>query len=139
MFDCIILGDSIAVGTQQFRPECIVYASTGVTSHRWNEKFKTRKLDSETVVISLGTNDNKHVKTDKELLELRAKIKAARVFWILPYGNTKAHEVDIQVIQIIVKDIAAQYGDVILPISKVRADKIHPTYAGYKHLAERTK
>ena len=139
MIDCIVLGDSIAVGTHQYRHECVAYARGGINTKQWNDKFGDRNLTAGTVIISLGSNDHKYVKTDKELLAMRAKIKASKVFWILPHGNLKAGGVDIEVIQIIVKDIAAQYGDVVLPITRIQTDNIHPSTAGYKNIAERTR
>ena len=139
MIDCIVLGDSIAVGTHQYRYECVAYARGGINTKQWNDKFGDRNLTAGTVIISLGSNDHKYVKTDKELLAMRAKIKASKVFWILPHGNLKAGGVDIEVIQIIVKDIAAQYGDVVLPITRIQTDNIHPSTAGYKNIAERTR
>lgn len=139
MIDCIVLGDSIAVGTQMQRPECVAYARGGINTKQWNDKFSNRNLTAGTVIISLGSNDHKYVKTDKELLAMRAKVKSSKVFWILPHGNLKAGGVDIEVIQIIVKDIAAQYGDVVLPITRIQTDNIHPSTAGYKNIAERTR
>lgn len=139
MIDCIVLGDSIAVGTQMHRPECIAYAHSGINTKQWNVKFSDRNLTAGTVIISLGTNDHKHVKTDKELLTMRSRVKSSRVFWILPHDNLKAGGVDIETIQTIVKDIANQYGDTVLPITRVQKDNIHPSTAGYKELAQKTK
>ncbi len=139
MIECIVLGDSIAVGTQMQRPECVAYARGGINTKQWNDKFSDRNLTANTVIISLGTNDHRYVKTDKELLAMRAKVKASTVFWILPHDNLKGNGFDIEVIQIIVKDIAARYGDVILPITRISKDNIHPSTAGYKELAAKTK
>jgi hypothetical protein len=54
MIDCMIIGDSIAVGTSMARKEC----------------------------VSLGANDHKGVKTEAELRKMRSTVKADRVFWI---------------------------------------------------------
>jgi hypothetical protein len=35
--------------------------------------------------------------------------------------------------------IAKDYGDMVLPIPNLQADKVHPSWAGYKKLAEQTK
>jgi lysophospholipase L1-like esterase len=53
------------------------------------------------------------------------------VYWILP-----AIKPDIQAI---VKKVAAQHGDTVLPITRLQADGVHPSWAGYKKLAEETK
>jgi lysophospholipase L1-like esterase len=92
------------------------------------------------VIISLGSNDHKGVRTRAELQRLREKVgTTARVFWILPHGNLPAGGVPIQQIQQFVKDIAAEYSDIVLPITRVSKDNIHPTGAGYRQLAEKTK
>ena len=139
MIDCLILGDSIAVGTHTQRPECVAYAKGGINSWQWHKMFSKNDLTANTVIISLGSNDHKGVKTYDELQKLRAKVKATKVFWILPNGNLKASGVPIETIQHLVKEIAAQHGDTVLPITRVSNDNIHPSWAGYKDLAEKTR
>lgn len=140
MIDCLIVGDSIAVGTHQFKPECVSYSKGGINSYQWiNQNISKLPLNAKTVIISLGSNDHKWVKTEKELRTLRQMTQADRVYWILPAGNLKASEVSIQYIQLLVKEIAKEYGDVVIPITKLQADGIHPSWAGYKDIAEKTK
>ena len=79
MLDCLILGDSIAVGTHQFMPECRAYATGGLNSHQWNHRYLGNKLTAETVIISLGTNDHQYVKTNEELLRMREQVKGKNV------------------------------------------------------------
>lgn len=135
----MILGDSIAVGTHMQRQECVSYSKGGINSWQWNKQFGSKELSANTVIISLGSNDHKYVKTYDELQRLRSKVRATRVFWVLPSGNLKASEVDIEVIRILIREIAVQYGDVVLPITKVSKDGIHPTGSGYRELANQTK
>ncbi len=139
MFDCLILGDSIAVGTHQQRPECVAYAKGGWNTWQWNRDYLKNDLTAKTVIISLGSNDHKYINTEAELLKLRNKVKGSKVFWILPAGNLKASEVNIQYIQTLVRHIAEQYGDVVLPITRLQKDGIHPSWAGYKELADKTR
>jgi len=140
MIDCLIVGDSIAVGTHQFKPECVSYSKGGINSHQWiNQNISKLPLNAKTVIISLGSNDHKWVKTESELRTLRLMTKADRVYWILPAGNLKASEVSIQYIQLLVRDIAKEYGDVVIPITRLQPDGIHPSWAGYKDIAEKTK
>jgi lysophospholipase L1-like esterase len=134
MLDCLILGDSIAVGVHQQRPECVSYAHGGWNSWQWNKKYKDATLHAKTVIISLGSND--HI---WELQQLRKRTQADRVFWILPAGNLKASGVEITDIQHMVNLVARQYGDTVLPIIRLQKDGIHPSWAGYKELAEKTK
>ena len=131
MIDCLILGDSIAEGTQQFRPKCIAYAKSGINSSQWNKQNADKKLNAKTVIISLGSNDHAGVRTLRELQQLRAKVEAARVFWILPAIKPNIQEM----VQLIAKD----YGDTVLPIENLHADKVHPSWSGYRKLAEQTK
>ena len=131
MLDCLILGDSIAVGTHQARSECVAYARGGWNTWQWNRDYLKNDLTANTVIISLGSNDHAGVKTRKELETMRAKVKGSRVFWILPAIK--------EPIQNTVKDIAQRYGDVVLPITKISKDGVHPSWAGYKELAEQTK
>ena len=63
MIDCLIVGDSIAVGTHQFKPDCVAYAKGGINSWQWNRKFGDKQLGANTVIISLGSNDHEGVRT----------------------------------------------------------------------------
>lgn len=134
MIDCLIIGDSIAVGTKMFRPECVDYAKGGITSHGWNKKYGHNDLAANTVIISLGTNDWVKADTYAMLINIRTKIKGnPRVFWILPNEESKpivAHQV---------REVAAQFHDTVLPTTRWQPDKIHPSWPGYKEIAERTK
>ena len=131
MIDCLILGDSIAVGTHQFKPECVAYAKGGWNTWQWNRDYLQNDLTANTVVISLGSNDHKGVKTRLELEKVRAKVQGSRVFWILP-----AIKPDIQEI---VKSIAEEHGDTVIPITLLQPDGIHPSWAGYKEIVKETK
>jgi len=131
MIDCMILGDSIAVGTHQYRPECVAYAKGGINSYQWNKQNSNKNLTAKTVIISLGSNDHTGVRTLWELQQLRARTDAERVFWILP-----AIKPDVQQM---VEIVARDHGDTILPIPNLQADKVHPSWAGYKKLAEQTR
>lgn len=140
MIDCMIVGDSIAVGVANVRKECVSYSKGGINSYQWiNQNVGKLPLNAKTVIISLGSNDHKYVKTESELRNLRHLTKADRVYWILPAGNLKGSQVNIQHIQEIVQRVAAENGDVVLPITRLQTDGIHPSWAGYKDLAEKTR
>ena len=132
MLECLIIGDSIAVGTHHFRQECVAYAKGGWNSWQWNRDYLKNDLTAKSVIISLGSNDHKGIRTKAELQRVREKVGTnSRVYWILP-----AIKPDIQEI---VKDVAKEYGDTVLPITRLQQDGIHPSWAGYKELAEKTK
>jgi len=134
MLECLIIGDSIAVGTHMFRKECVAYAQGGITSHGWNKKFGNNDLTAQTVIISLSTNDWEKADTYAMLMNIRTKVKGnARVFWIEPNNESKPKAVEH------VHRVAKEFGDTVLPTTRWQPDKIHPSWAGYKSLAERTK
>jgi hypothetical protein len=139
MLDCLILGDSIAVGTQQFRQECVLVGKGGINTWQFNKNYAQKIEPANTVIISLGSNDHSGVNSFKELLAMRRQVEGKHVFWILPAGNLKASGIDIESIQDMVKIIARNYKDTVLPIPDLSKDKIHPTHKGYKSLAEQTK
>ena len=139
MLECLILGDSIAVGTQMIRHECLLIGKGGINSGQWNRNYSKDLQPAKTVVISLGSNDHSGVHTFKELMNMRQRVDAERVYWILPSGNLKAGGIDIKDIQAIVEIIARNYGDTIIPIAQVEKDGIHPSSSGYKEIANATK
>ena len=138
MFDCLIVGDSIAVGTKMFMPQCQLQGKGGINTWQFNKMYKG-SFYADTVIISLGSNDHKGVKTYDELFEMRQRVGAKNVFWVLPAGNLPAGGVPIEKIQAIVKAIASSYGDTVLPITRLQPDGIHPSWAGYKDIAEKAK
>lgn len=129
--DCLIVGDSIAVGTSNFKKDCISLSKGGINSWQWNKEYISRPLvidaDYNKVIISLGSNDHSGVKTQKELEKLRASIHAKKVYWIMP-----AIKPDIQDI---VMKIAMYNNDAIVYIKDLSSDKIHPSTNGYKKIA----
>jgi lysophospholipase L1-like esterase len=134
MIDCMIMGDSIAVGTHMMRPKCVSYSQIGITSQGWNRRFGGKNITAETVIISLGTNDGPKADTYGMLMNIRTKIKGdAKVFWIEPNRESRFETVQN------VRRVANQFGDTVLVNTKWSKDKIHPTSTGYKELADSTK
>jgi lysophospholipase L1-like esterase len=139
MLDCLILGDSIAVGTANVRQECVSYSKGGWNTYQWNKHYidkEKKDLTAQNVIISLGTNDHNGVKTFDELLKLRNNVQAGRVYWILPPCNTKFCKPHVNEI---VEIIAKNFGDTIISTNRLQGDAIHPSWAGYKELAEQSK
>lgn len=139
MLECLILGDSIAVGTHQFMQECKTYSQGGLNSHQWNKKFLGNNLKAETVIISLGTNDHQYINTPAELNRLREQVKGKNVYWVLPMGNNPKSGVSLEEIQEIVLRIANENGDTIISTKRTQKDGIHPSWAGYKELVNSVK
>ena len=133
----MIVGDSIAVGVAMARPECVSYSRGGWNSWQWNKDYLqvASTHNPKTLIISLGANDHKGVKTEQELRKMRSAVKADRVFWISPGAERKPIPQDA------IERIAKEYGDIVLPrpLQHMSADGIHPTGRGYKLLGEQTK
>lgn len=129
MIECLILGDSIAVGVGQMRPECVVEAKSGINSEDYaNGLFRHFQLvDSKKTIISLGSNDA-YVESYKPMLALRELIKGD-VIWILSSNNEESRFAALT--------IAKHFGDSVVdtrayPMSQ---DGVHPTASGYKQIA----
>ena len=136
MLECLILGDSLAVGVGQIRTECATYARSGINSYHYVNRHVLHtggNTSAKTVIISLGSNDLKNIDTYDELDTLRQLVKADRVYWILPnIKEDKRRAVGL---------VAEKYKDNVIDARnhKVSPDKVHPTYNGYKSIAESTK
>ena len=136
MLDCLILGDSLAVGVGQIRKECVTYAKSGINSYDYVSRDMLHikgNTSAKTVVISLGSNDTAKVNTLEELVSLRQLINADRVYWILP--NIKEHKRQA------VLAVAEKYKDFVIDARQhdTSQDQVHPTYKGYKSISEKTK
>jgi lysophospholipase L1-like esterase len=136
MLDCLILGDSLAIGVGQVRTECATYAKSGISSFHYVNRHVLHtqgNTSAKTVIISLGSNDLKNIDTYDELDTLRQLVKADRVYWILP--NIKEEK------RRAVATVAEKYKDNVIDARSVdrSPDGVHPTYQGYKSIAEKTK
>lgn len=137
MIDCMVIGDSIAVGVSMIRKECVSYAKSGWNSNAWNRDYlnKAAANSAETIIISLGANDHAGIKSEAELRKMRETIKGKRVFWISPGMERKPRA------QTAIEKIASEYNDIILsrPKNHMSSDGVHPTMLGYKELANQTR
>jgi len=134
MLECLIVGDSIAVGVSQVRPECKSIAKSGINSANWNKQHLNKLQPTKTMIISLGANDL-GVNTEENIRQLRERAQADRVFWLLPSQRLKPDQVRA------VKFVAQDFGDTVIPRPErdISADGVHPTYKGYKVLGDLTK
>jgi lysophospholipase L1-like esterase len=136
MLECLILGDSLAIGVGQIRKECVTYAKSGINSYDYVNRHVLHtngNTTAKSVIISLGSNDHKNINTYEELDTLRQLIKADRVYWILPnIKEDKRKEV---------LTVAKKYNDAVIDARHHgrSSDNIHPTYKGYKTIAEETQ
>lgn len=133
MIDCMIIGDSIAVGSHMFRKECVSHSKGGITSHGWDKMYGNIDLSAKTVIISLGTNDWEKASTLEKLREIRGKIKAQQVFWIAPNLQSKPKAFND------VFQVSNEFRDTMISTNKYQVDKIHPSWSGYEELMKQTK
>jgi lysophospholipase L1-like esterase len=135
MIECLIMGDSLAVGVGQIRKECETHAVVGINSTNYVNTFVTKNYpaNAKTMIISLGSNDTKEIDTYEELDALRQMVKADRVYWIIPnIKETKRKAVWM---------VANKYHDHVIDARNHdrSPDTVHPTAKGYKSMAEMTK
>jgi lysophospholipase L1-like esterase len=130
LLECLVLGDSIAVGLGQARPECAVVAVSGITSERYVQTLHARPR-ARTVVISLGVNDGEGVSTLDNLRLLRRAITAHTVYWLLAGTNPRARDA--------ARVVARQYRDRLIDVAPLAGpDHVHPDRTGYAVLARET-
>ena len=127
--DCLVLGDSIAVGLSSALAECRVDAKAGISSPSFADTHVAR-AGGDLVVISLGSNDGRG-DTTAALERVRARITAApRVLWLVPNVGARTE----------VLAVAAGHGDQVVDIRPfVGGDGVHPTENGYRELARRAR
>lgn len=133
MLDCLIFGDSIAEGLQHFKKECVPYVQSNLSSKEFNNKFIiNHKSDygSEVAIISLGSYDKNKVKTEKELTNIRNKIKSERVYWILPNQEKFPNQFKI------VNSVAQKFNDFVIKPKSYQKASILPTEKSYKEISK---
>lgn len=135
MLECLIVGDSIAVGVSQVRHECMSIAKSGINSRDWTARHIHKLKSARTLIISLGANDYRGINTEGHIRSLRTNAEAERVFWLLPSQRLKPSQVEA------VRLVAAEFGDTVIPRpeSNISSDGVHPTYRGYRMLADQTR
>jgi len=137
MLDCLIMGDSLAVGVGQIRKECITYAKSGINSYDYVNRhvLHTNGSDKQakTVIISLGSNDTNKINTFEELDTLRQMVRADRVYWILPAIKEDKRKA--------VWAVANKYHDHVIEARNhdLSPDRVHPTHKGYTSIANQTQ
>lgn len=135
MLECLIVGDSIAVGVSHVRPECRAIVKSGINSRDWTNKHISKLQPTKTLIISLGANDYRGINTEGHIRSLRTQAQADRVFWLLPSQRLKPNQVEA------VRQVAEEFGDTVIPRpeSNISSDGVHPTYRGYKILGDQTR
>lgn len=136
--NCLIMGDSIAVGLGRIAKECESIAQVKATSKNYFdilEKFEPNiwdgaRIDAGRLIISLGAFDEKSAKTYEYLLRLRAMLNAHQITWVVPQPG-KSQDKSIDVLR-----VAAGYGDQVVYIKPqyLSRDGRTPTIKGYMEI-----
>lgn len=134
MLECLILGDSIAVGIGQQTPHCEVIAKSGINSRDFAARAQSWKDDkaSRHTIISIGTNDLDKMDTKEYVNQIRERIRGP-VTWILPSQTIKPKQCEI------VELVGKFWGDHVLTVEpqQLSKDGIHLTGRGYKEVADK--
>lgn len=123
MFECLILGDSIGVGTAQavnarYAGKCDVQAVERASAAQILSWRRPPKYYG-TAIFAIGSNDGAGRALTRKLLEIRARVATRRVIWLLPYARQQAYAVS---------SVAATFGDETLDLMRFSsADRIHPS------------
>lgn len=137
MFECLIVGDSIAVGLSEVKKECVSVARTGITSDKWYKGFGSNPFFHQdkykVAVISLGINDGVSAATSDTLYNVRKRINANLVVWILPNAILKPRQRQIMI------ELANEFKDKTLDIREhIGYDGIHPfSKTEYQKIADK--
>ena len=136
MLECLILGDSLAVGVGQVRTECVTRAKSGINSYDYVNRHVLHtqgNTSAKTVIISLGSNDTAKINTFEELDSLRQLVDANRVYWIVPAIKKDKQEA--------VWAVANKYRDTVINARNhdLSPDGVHPTAKGYKSISNQTR
>lgn len=149
MLECIIMGDFIARALHlenEVFDRCKIISKGISDSRLFNENFPG-SFYAETVIISLGSNDYKGIDTYEQLFQLRQRIGAKNVFWVMPLMSIPSYRirvngksvqpVKIEKIQGFIKKIAEEHGDTILTTELIDQNGAEPSWQGYKEFAKR--
>jgi lysophospholipase L1-like esterase len=131
LLDCIVLGDSIAVGVGQARPDCQTIAVSGINSDHYVQMFAGTP-QARTAIISLGVNDSDGITTADNLARLRGRVAADTVYWLVSGTNPLIREAT--------RTIAGRFGDRLIDVAPLAGtDHIHPDRTGYAQIAAETR
>ncbi|WP_202756940.1 SGNH/GDSL hydrolase family protein [Burkholderia cenocepacia] len=128
---CFVMGDSVAQGIAAQLPQCSSNTKVGLNTVQALTRFN--QVEAQTVIVSLGINDRDYPRTRANLEAVRARIRAAKVIWILPSGKLPfgvAKKQDARY-------VATRHNDDMKNIDQtISTDGIHPTERGYRAIAK---
>lgn len=129
MFACLIIGDSVALGTaaaiEAIRPSvCTSAAKVGASTTEVGG-WRLANTAYGTALIATGSNDLPGAGMRNSIRTLRLTISSRRVIWLLPYERRRAS---------IVAEVAVRFGDEAVDLRQFPTrDGVHP--ANYRAVA----
>ena len=140
MLECMILGDSIAVGvataTTKYHRACEIRAHGGDNSSQIQVNF-ARGLQGDAkyknTIISMGTNDGESEKRTLHYANLVRERIQGQVWWVLPSQAKRP------VARAAIIGVAKIWGDQVIDIEprQLSPDGIHATPRGYIEIADK--
>jgi hypothetical protein len=106
MVPCIAIGDGVALGIAQARPECVAAAVVGISSAAFVASDLNRLRPADTAIISLGTSDPPGAEIADSLRRVREAVTANRVIWLNPNATPAT--------RLAVATVAAEWHDSII-------------------------
>ncbi|MGC0155266.1 hypothetical protein ACPRNU_22630 [Chromobacterium vaccinii] len=123
--NCLVIGDSLAVGISRGLPGCAVQAKVGRTTRQSIAVVPGQPY--QVIVVSTGSNDKDRASIE-ELRQLRLRLQARTVVWVIPSPKFRAASY--------VQFVAREFGDLVQPVGSVLGpDNVHPTRTGYRRLS----
>lgn len=122
MFECLIIGDSVGVGTAQqinarYAGRCDVVAMERATLQQilaWRIPAKAYSI----CIFAMGSNDTANAALVAKLTKLRQSMRSRRVIWLLPYSRPHAY---------LVNSVALSFRDESIDLARFQTkDGIHP-------------
>jgi hypothetical protein len=112
---CAVIGDCIALGIAMAHPGCDVTAKMGRSPSAILQHAPAGSY--AWAVISAGSNPAGVLPSPKTLRAIRGSVRAVRVAWVLPAAPVRAA---------IVRAVARERGDVVVPVGATARDRVHP-------------
>lgn len=125
MIECLIIGDSIAVGVAQYATQCNLQGKIGITSNSFADVYIVK--NANLTVISLGSNDRGY-DPYAAMKKIRDTIDG-KVIWLISANSLEGATASLRV--------AYQYGDGVFHVGTVElsSDGVHPTVNGLKKIS----